>query len=617
MLEQMQQHSAGQHIGQDDSFDDSFDPPASPVHGSSSRHDVDSVEQHSDGEEALSEAFGRDKVAVPPETFHGRGAPDDTTESVEMSRLPRENIIVSHCEVVDQVQLSAGEQDDGSYVDEMDESLNESSLDQSTETLKPRLGHEVSLQHPPHLGRHDSQERSESNDQAIHKLHPSTGSKDDSVDQLVQDKPRAASDTDAMRGQNDSEDNSGEVLLSDGESEASMDASIDEVSPRRVGAMTKVHNDTPGAAITFQLSPIESSDNNIGTPLATTSQLLPISGTATAPTSSAQERPALPSRTNDTDVAGVDVEGQCRHPSDAKEFLDSHEVSFDDSKDDRAIVSKVQTVHGDEGDDLTSDDKDMSGDVNQDLDVSQSMSIQPIVPPIHAVEGTGPELGHGEFFTGTDEAKAKAAVVSKLKADATDLEDVERLLTEQSQTATATSKDTTGFDNSFDASFGDDAGHDDETHQSEDEDLSDFEDGDHVGGEVYEIDTKATHVGGQGGVPLKSLLGDSGHVAAELQIAATTLLEPNAPLGGSVHHHDSGEEVDSDVGECDEDMEQSGEESRSRELESPPRPTSSSDSHPVALHEAGRFVQGSVELHSTTAINGKPSRLHADDVDLD
>ncbi|RLO09453.1 hypothetical protein DYB28_013791, partial [Aphanomyces astaci] len=319
-------------------------------------------------------------------------------------------------------------------------------------------------------------------------------------------------------------------------------------------------------------------------------------------------------RTNDTDEAGVDVEGQSRHPSDAKEFLDSHEVSFDDSKDDRAIVSKVQTVHGDEGDDLTSDDKDMSGDVNQDLDVSQSMPIQPI---FHAVEGTGPELGHGEFFTGTDEAKAKAAVVSKLKADATDLEDVERLLTEQSQTATATSKDTTGFDNSFDASFGDDAGHDDETHQSEDEDLSDFEDGDHVGGEVYEIDTKATHVGGQGGVPLKSLLGDSGHVAAELQIAATTLLEPNAPLGGSVHHHDSGEEVDSDVDECDEDMEQSGEESRSRELESPPRPTSSSDSHPVALHEAGRFVQGSVELHSTRAINGKPSRLHADDADLD
>ncbi|RHZ18627.1 hypothetical protein DYB26_005541, partial [Aphanomyces astaci] len=445
MLEQMQQHSADQHIGQDDSFDDSFDAPASPVHGSSSRHDDDSVEQHSDGEEALSEAFGRDKVAVPPEPFHGRGAPDDTTESVEMSRLPRENIIVSHCEVVDQVQLSAGEQDDGSYVDEMDESLNES-------------------------------------------------------------------------------------------------------------------------------------------------------------------------QTNDTDVAGVDVKVQSRHPSDAKEFLDSHEVSFDDSKDDRAIVSKVQTVHGDEGDDLTSDDKDMSGDVNQDLDVSQSMPIQPI---FHAVEGTGPELGHGEFFTGTDEAKAKAAVVSKLKADATDLEDVERLLTEQSQTATATSKDTTGFDNSFDASFDDDAGHDDETHQSEDEDLSDFEDGDHVGGEVYEIDTKATHVGGQGGVPLKSLLGDSGHVAAELQIAATTLLEPNAPLGGSVHHHDSGEEVDSDVDECDEDMEQSGEESRSRELESPPRPTSSSDSHPVALHEAGRFVQGSVELHSTRAINGKPSRLHADDADLD
>ncbi|RLO04085.1 hypothetical protein DYB28_001310, partial [Aphanomyces astaci] len=443
MLEQMQQHSAGQHIGQDDSFDDSFDPPASPVHGSSSRHDVDSVEQLSDGEEALSEAFGRDKVAVPPEPFHGRGAAYDTTERVEMSRLPRENIIVSHCEDVEQVQLSAGEQDDGSYVDEMDD------------------------------------------------------------------------------------------------------------------------------------------------------------------------------RTNDTDVAGVDVEGQCRHPSDAKEFLDSHEVSFDDSKDDRAIVSKVQTVHGDEGDDLTSDDKDMSRDVNQDLDVSQSMSIQPIVPPIHAVEGTGPELGHGEFFTGTDEAKAKAAVVSKLKADATDLEDVERLLTEQSQTATVTSKDATGFDNSFDASFDDDAGHDDETHQSEDEDLSDFEDGDHVGGKVYEIDTKATHVGGQGGVPLKSLLGDSGHVAAELRIAATTLLEPNAPLGSSVHHHDSGEEVDSDVGECDEDMEQSGEEPRSRELESPPRPTSSSDSHPVALHEAGRFVEGSVEFHSTTAINGKPSRLHADDVDLD
>ncbi|RQM29026.1 hypothetical protein B5M09_004369 [Aphanomyces astaci] len=447
MLEKMQQHSADQHFGHDDSFDDSFDAPASPVHGSSSRHDDSSVEQNSDGEEALSEAFGRDKVAVPPEPFHGRGAPDDTTESVEMSRLPRENIIVSHCEVVDQVQLSADEQDDGSYVDEMDESLNES-------------------------------------------------------------------------------------------------------------------------------------------------------------------------QTNDTDVAGVDVKVQSRYPSDAKEFLDSHEVSFDDSKDDRAIVSKVQTVHGDEGDYLTSDDKDISGDVNQDLDVSQSMSIQPIVPPIHAVEGTGPELGHGEFFTGTDEAKAKAAVVSKLKADATDLEDVERLLTEQSQTATATSKDDTGFDNSFDASFDDDAGHDDETHQSEDEDLSDFEDGDHVGGEVYEIDTKATHVGGQGG-PLKSLLGDSGHVAVELQIAATTLLEPNAPLGGSVHHHDSGEEVDSDVGECDEDMEQSGEESRSRDLESPPRLTSSSDSHHVALHEAGRFVQGSVELHSTTAINGKPSRLHADDVDLD